>query len=192
MRSSRSQGTPYVTRKDGAGRFRTFASTVHIDGNDESSCNDSGGNKAYDIKMRGNQFHRYRFAGGPDSPKSGDKFVEMTGNLPGPSTTAQVKAEGPDDDGWFGEDLFFVQVKHTSTWNGDWYSLRGDCSWCATYKEAEPDGSIVHVNFEGLLHEWFLDTIEDHPNDPNAGLEFDEIADTGEYPCAFTVAGMCA
>jgi hypothetical protein len=92
---------------------------------------------------------------------------------------------------------FDAWTTHEGVYDPDkYYRLVADCGPACeqVYSDDLPDGKAYKVTWgwPAEHRSYHLDTIEDHPDDWNSGLEFDEIAVTGEYPCTHFVNGMCA
>lgn len=60
--------------------------------------------------------------------------------------------------------------------------------------DPKPDGDVWYVDWGWYAdhRSYHLDTVLSRDGDKYSGLEFDEIGNTGEYPCAHDVNGMCA
>lgn len=147
----------------------------------------------FNLSMRGNDIRRLRFAGGPDPTESDHRFTELTVNLP-PRDETEGRIEG-DLSG--SSEGFEMRAWHTISTDDSDYNYRaiaqGDLTSDA--KGVGTDGYVEDLEVPRAdYNQYVLDTVLESNGDYLSGLEFDEIASTGDYPCAvfLDLEGICS
>lgn len=169
-----------ITDKGAAGRFGSF----NLDSTKDIK------NTKFDVEFRGTDINRFRFAVGPDPDVQDYNFTELTANLPDDIDNAEATWEGKKD-GWAHLNDASQFVRHVpSTTSGSEYHWEGNAGPHGDSGTAS-DGQVASEEYSYIrvdeYNQYFLDTIKTDAGDYYSGLEFDEIADTGDYPCAFAI-----